>query len=126
VCARETQLGFKLDIPEDQQKFVRSLLACLGRATADDRVQWIRVGTLLKKLSPAFFGDFVEFSRLGEKFQGEDDCRKTWDSLSTESCFGRHGVGLGTLRFLAHRDNPSEYARLTTAFERDNGLKTLA
>ena len=93
----------------------RALLACLSATTADDRAQWVRVATLLKRLSPAgaLFPDFVAFSRKSAKFEGEADCRKTWDSLSTETAFGRASVGLGTLRFLAHRDDPVAYAALS-------------
>ena len=107
-----------IDVPPERLLLVRQLLSCLGATTADDRAQWIRVGTLLKRMTPALFADFVAFSRKSDKFAGEGDCRKTWDSLSTASAFGAPAVGLGTLRYLAHRDDPVAYARIAAATPR--------
>jgi hypothetical protein len=109
-----------IDVPPERLLLVRQLLSCLSATTADDRAQWVRVATLLKRLSPAgaLFADFVAFSSRSAKFAGEADCRKTWDSLSTASAFGAPAVGLGTLRFLAHRDDPEAYARIAAATPR--------
>ncbi|PNH02118.1 hypothetical protein TSOC_011935 [Tetrabaena socialis] len=66
--------------------FVHDLVACLSVATSDDRERWIRVAMVLKNLGgDIFFDAWVAFSRRSIKFKGECDCRKTWDSLLSNS-----------------------------------------
>jgi hypothetical protein len=95
---------------------------CLAPSTAADRAQWIRVATALKRLGENHYEDWLRFSRAApEKFGGEHDCRKTWESLHPHAAtggnaFGQLPIGVGTLRYLARRDSPEAYAALVTRF----------
>jgi hypothetical protein len=111
--------------PAEDPAVVAALVDCLAPATAADRAQWIRVGTALKRLGEHHYEDWLRFSRTAasaapEKFGGEHDCRKTWESLhpTDGSAFGRLPIGVGTLRFLARRDDPDAYSRVATPMGR--------
>lgn len=91
--------------------FVCDLVACLSVATSDDRDRWIRIAIVLKSLGcEHFFDAWVAFSRRSRKFNGEDDCRKTWDSLrSVDSVSVSGGVSIGSLCFFARGDDPAAF-----------------
>lgn len=86
--------------PTTDPAAVRRMVACLSAATADDRMKWIVIGMVLKEegSGDTYYEDWLQFSRRGCKFAGEEDCAKTWAGLR---CSGM--CGIGTLRFHARQ-----------------------
>ena len=115
--------------PSEDPVIVAALVDCLAPSTAADRAQWIRVGTALKRLGEHHYEDWLRFSRSApEKFGGEHDCRKTWDSLHPHAgtggnAFGHLPIGVGTLRYLARRDNQEAYSRIAVTPRPPAGAK---
>lgn len=101
-----------------QSSFICGLIRCLRAETSDDRKTWIAIGVSLKSEGGGdrYFEEWVRFSRKSSKFEGRDECIKVWSGLRSE----RHPVsgrtcGLGTLIFLAKRDDSRRFAAVVMA-----------
>lgn len=57
------------------------LRAALAVLPADDRGDWVRYGHALAAYGEAGWALWHDWSQKSKKYQGEADCRKTWDSL---------------------------------------------
>jgi hypothetical protein len=122
--------------------FVKALVDCLSPNTASDREKWLRVAMVLRNeaaaaaaatsndeeedLDEAYFRAWLAFSRKSpDKVQGESDCRKTWDSITSKDCSQRK-VSLGSLCLLASQDNVDAYRKAqalnTSAFKGFQGF----
>ncbi|MDB4826939.1 phage/plasmid primase, P4 family [Gammaproteobacteria bacterium] len=67
---------------------------------------WIRVGMALKSTGDeSAFHRFNDWSALGDKYPGEEECRHKWESFSVEG-----GINIGTLYWMAglNRKTPSQ------------------
>lgn len=93
--------------------FVRALLACLGRACSDDRKLWITVGLVVKGLGRGdmYYEDWLRFSKVGTKFGGDHDSRRTWEGLRIGAigAVGAGVCGIGTLCHHARLADPDGY-----------------
>jgi hypothetical protein len=130
--------------PPASPRFVKALVACLSPKTAGDRQQWIRVAMALRneaaahntdgdaihdrgqngEVDEAYFQAWMEFSRKStDKFQGETDCRKTWDSIKL-NCASQRKVSIGSLCLMASADDADEYRRAQSLNKADSmGVK---
>jgi hypothetical protein len=127
----------KTEKEELDPEFVRGLVECLHAESATDRTIWIKVAFGLKaaygmdtgeagaapgqdmgNIEKAYFDVWLEFSKKApQKFKGQEDCRKTWDSIrTTEAVEG--GIRTGTLCFYAARDDPAKYKELQRIHKR--------
>lgn len=87
--------------------YVNALTACLNGKSSDDRVIWIKIAHILKWLGEGtdlFLENWLQFSRKGAKYTGDQDCRKTWSKIQpTGAC------KIGSLIFYASQDNQGAY-----------------
>ncbi len=82
-----------------------SALAVLDPSYPRDR--WLQVAMALKA-GGALYEDFLDWSRRGSNFFGDDDCAEVWRSIKPEG-----GIGVGTLFHLAREQgwrDPAERA----------------
>ncbi|MEW5315240.1 MAG: hypothetical protein WDW38_006686 [Sanguina aurantia] len=96
--------------PATSANFVHDLVACLSKATSDDRGIWIAIGLALKTEGggkDTYFPDFLSFSEKSSKFPGEEECRKRWAGFNTRSRGSAGSCGVGTIIFHAKADNPA-------------------
>lgn len=67
----------------------------LKQLSSDDYKDWVDVGMILRSVyGDTQFDRWVEWSSGSDKFPGEGECRKKWQS------FNRHDKGLGSLAFM--------------------------
>lgn len=57
--------------------------SALKALSSDDRQTWIDFGLALAPCGEEGFALWHEWSRKSPKYKGEDDCRKTWESLNS-------------------------------------------
>ena len=105
------------DTSEDAtEKHVLELLALLSSQRAVDRNDWIHVGWTLYNImdgSDRALEIWLDFSRLaGDKFD-PDSCRYEWKTMK------KKGLTIGTLKYMAKRDNPHGYSLLMARYTKD-------
>lgn len=93
---------------ECPDKEIEFLVECLSADTADNYLQWIKVGLILKTL----LGDngyflFESFSQKSSKFD-ERQCYWKWTTFGDSDM---KGMSVGSLKKMAKTDNPEGYQK---------------
>ena len=86
--------------------FIKSIVAILNPARADNYEDWIRLGWCLHNIDYRLLETWVNFSKQSEKFV-DGECEKEWD------CMDNEGLGLGSLYRWASEDNLAKYNELS-------------
>jgi hypothetical protein len=109
-----------MSAPSSCKLFVEALVNCLSQKTASDRQKWLKVAMALRNeaaagtddetralLDEAYFTAWLAFSKKSiDKFQGETDCRKTWDSIKQRQL---KKVTIGSICLMASEDDIDAY-----------------
>lgn len=90
---------FKVD-PEE----IRTLVSFLSTKRADHYIQWLKVGSCLHNLNPAFLNIWINFSNRSESSNIEDCC-KIWNNMKINN----DRSDLEDLHTWAQHDNPQRY-----------------
>jgi len=92
IVKKEKVEDFKTGTPEIRE--------ALTFVSPDERETWIQVCCALKSEKKEYFALFNEWSSQSEKYSGESDCLKTWESFDEQE----EGIKIGTLFFLAKKN----------------------
>lgn len=95
---------------DDCRMFTSDLVGCLLKSTAADRLEWVKVGHILKREGADRFQLWHDFSASAgpATYKGIEDCRKAWDSFAVDTHNGAP-ITVASLCFLAERDNMVAY-----------------
>jgi P4 family phage/plasmid primase-like protien len=93
---------------EDSLEMLRKLLPLLADFRAESRDDWLSIGWAIFNITdgdPEGLNIWCEFSsRCDEKYD-ETVCINTWNSMVKKD------IGIGTIRYFASLDNPTEYKK---------------
>lgn len=86
-----------IDCGGDDVETAREALANITATYASTYGDWVRVGMACRSVHPsALLDDWVAWSRDGNGYESDDDCREKWEKLTPDG-----SVGIGTLVYLA-------------------------
>lgn len=92
--------------PDAQLAVADKLLPLLGDFRAEEESEWIRVGWILYNISSGSeegYTRWVAFSRRCAAKFDEQSCKDRWMRMN------RKDLSIGTLKFMAKKDNPEKY-----------------
>lgn len=104
---------------EESLEIAKKLLPLIADWRADDRNEWMNIGWTLFNISeghPDGLDLWCEFSSRCEEKYDESYCIHQWGLMTKKD------LTLGTLRFLANKDNPEEYKK----FKKERSEKYIA
>lgn len=84
-------------------EIIKKYIKCLSKRRAYTYDSWIRVGWCLHNIDYTLLEDWIEFSKLADSKFVPGVCEEEWDKMKSD------GLGLGTLRMWAQKDNPKLY-----------------
>lgn len=82
---------------------VQSVLKLLDKTRADNYNQWIELGWCLHNIDHRLLTEWIEFSKLSEKYD-EGKCEQLWNTFRSE------GFTIGTIYYWAKIDNIAGYS----------------
>jgi P4 family phage/plasmid primase-like protien len=83
---------------------VKKLIHMLSPYRSEGYFDWIQVGWCLHNIDHSLLQEWIEFSKLSEKYQA-GECEKIWESCRDE------GYGIAALNRWAKQDSPDEYEK---------------
>jgi len=97
-------------LKEDKIKEIRDyVLKCLSIDRANEYELWIKLGMCLKNIGgEKLFGLWDDFSQRGDNYEGEEECRKKWNSFKNCS----NPLTEGTLKWWAKMDNENAFTEI--------------
>ena len=97
-------------LKEDKIKEIKDyVLKCLSIDRANEYELWIKLGMCLKNIGgEKLFGLWDDFSQRGNNYEGEEGCRKKWNSFKNCS----NPLTEGTLKWWAKMDNEEAFIEI--------------
>lgn len=95
----------KSSVSDEELGIARKLVKCLNKSRSDDYNDWIKLGWILRNIDYRLLDSWIEFSEISDK-NTSGECEKLWDRMRQDT------LGMGTLRYWAKNDNPSEYSKV--------------
>ena len=86
-------------------EIIKKLIKILNVERSNYYDSWVKVGWCLRNIDYRLLEDWIEFSKKSEKYE-DGDCEKKWDHMKDGN------LGIGTLRYWAKTDNPTEYQKI--------------
>lgn len=102
-----TPAPVQVGVHDEEIQAVTELVSILSDSRSETYEDWIRVGWALHNINPnseELFYIWDEFSRRSRKYD-EQGCQREWSRMKS------NGLGIGSLHFWAHEDNPDAYAK---------------
>lgn len=94
-------------------EIAKKLVKMLNKERAIPYDSWMKVGLCLYGISPTLFPEFIEFSKLSDKFDLAG-CTKFWSSCKKPA--GDNELTVASLKFWAKEDNFTEYEKLYSEY----------
>lgn len=95
----------KSSVSDEELGIAKKLVKCLNKSRSDDYNDWIKLGWILRNIDYRLLDTWIEFSEISDK-NTSGECEKLWDRMRQDT------LGMGTLRYWAKNDNPSEYSKV--------------
>jgi len=91
---------------EEERKLARELvIECMKPERAECYEDWIKIGWCLRNIDVDLIDTWIEFSKVGSKYI-EGECADLWWKMRIDA------MGMGTLRWWARQDNPTQYEKI--------------
>ena len=104
--------NFKVNGPGDIE-LAKRIVKLLSKERAGPYETWRNVGLALCDVSPTLLPEFIEFSKMNEKFDLAG-CNKFWQSCKKADADNK--LSIASLKFWAKEDNPVEYDKLYSEY----------
>lgn len=107
-------IGNDLKITHHPISEIKKYLDLLSVSRADEYLKWIRVGMCLHNCNPNedCFNLWNEWSKVSDSYVSRDENAYKWNSF-------RSGYfSIGTLKYLAKKDNPNTYLDIANSFDK--------
>lgn len=92
-------------VPDEELEIAKRLVKCLNKARAENYEDWIKVGWTLRNIDNRLLDSWIDFSQVSNKYVS-GECEKLWDRMRLDT------LSMGTLRYWAKKDNPTEYDKI--------------
>lgn len=110
ISVRKKRNNIK-SISDRDMKLVMEYIDCLDAKRASNYKEWIELGWCLHNIQNCddiLLNKWIEFSQRDPSYAAtaDDECRNKWDDMCDE------GLGIGSLKLWAKKDNPERYAKI--------------
>jgi len=92
-------------VSDEELETSRRLVKCLNKSRAENYEDWVKVGWTLRNIDNRLLDSWIEFSEVSNKYVS-GECEKLWDRMRLDT------LSMGTLRYWAKKDNPTEYDKI--------------
>jgi P4 family phage/plasmid primase-like protien len=93
-------------VSDDELGFVKRLVGeCLSYSRADNYIDWINLGWVLRNIDYRLIDTWIDFSKISSVYM-EGECQSLWNKMRKDN------MGIGTLRWWAKQDNIRKYLEI--------------
>ncbi len=113
VPKNNSNSNFKVNGPGNIE-LAKKIVKLLSKERAGPYESWRNVGLALYDISPTLLPEFIEFSKMNEKFD-LPSCNKFWNSFKKADA-NNNKLSIASLKFWAKEDNTVEYDKLYSEY----------
>lgn len=106
--------NFKVNGPGNIE-LAKRIVKLLDKERAGPYETWRNVGLALCDISPTLLPEFIEFSKMNEKFDLAG-CNKFWQRCKKNEDENNNKLSISNLKFWAKEDNPIEYDKIYSEY----------
>jgi P4 family phage/plasmid primase-like protien len=120
----KTQQSHVRCLSENEIELVSKLIGCLDTSRAREYMKWIQLGWCLYNIhnkDDRVLKMWVDFSKKASEYAyvADDVCRERWANMQDST------YSLGSLKYWANTDNPTEYKKIIMSNSRTHLLRLL-